>query len=145
MIRDVRQEDAAEICGIYNYYLENTVITFEENSVSPVDMAERIRSISLLHPWIVLEEEGRILGYAYASLWRVRSAYRFSSELTIYLHREFRKRGEGARLYGELIERLKKAGKHSLYGVIALPNDASVSLHEKMGFFVKVVTALGLQ
>ncbi|MDA3809200.1 MAG: GNAT family N-acetyltransferase [Spirochaetaceae bacterium] len=134
MIRNVKMEDAADICDIYNYYVENTVITFEEELVTVDDMKNRITSIIGSLPWIVIEEDGKVLAYAYASPWRVRSAYRFSAELTVYVDKNFQGRKLGSRLYSDLISTMKDLGKHCLYGVVALPNEGSTILHEKLGF-----------
>lgn len=133
-IRSVEAADAEAIAAIYNHYVAETVITFEEERVPAAEMARRIdgvRSASL--PWLVAEEDGRLVGYAYATPWRPRSAYRFSAEVTIYLGPEHGGRGIGSRLYRPLFERLKQVGIHSAMGGIALPNDASVALHEKLG------------
>lgn len=134
MIRAVKLEDAEQICEIYNYYVENTVITFEEDSVDPEEMKKRIEKTTSTHPWYVLEEEGKVRAYAYGSPWRVKSAYRFSTELTVYVHRNSRGKGFGTQLYKYLIEDLEKKGMHCLYGVIALPNEGSTTLHDKLGF-----------
>jgi L-amino acid N-acyltransferase YncA len=123
------------IAEIYNHYVAETVITFEEEPVSAPEMARRIeeaRSASL--PWLVAEREGKVVGYAYASQWRARSAYRFSVEVTVYLDPGYPRRGIGSRLYEALLPELKTRGIHAALGVIALPNEASVALHEKFGF-----------
>ncbi|MBB6480863.1 arsinothricin resistance N-acetyltransferase ArsN1 family B [Spirochaeta isovalerica] len=133
-IRSVELTDARSICGIYNYYVTDTVITFEEETVSEEEMAGRIEKITSTHPWFVLEEDGNVIAYAYASPWRVRSAYRFSAELTVYVHRDWTGRGVGSKIYNHLIKNMEERGFHCLYGVIALPNDGSSGLHEKSGF-----------
>lgn len=134
LIRNVKIEDAQFICEIYNHYVSETVITFEEEVVAVNDMERRIEKITSSHPWFVLEEEGRVVAYAYASPWRVRSAYRFSTELTVYVHRHCRGKGYGSSLYKHLIDEMVERGAHCLYGVIALPNEGSVGLHERLGF-----------
>jgi len=134
MIRPVEREDAGAICGIYNYYVRETTITFEEDPVSEKEMAGRIDKITSTHPWFVLEEGGELVAYAYASPWRVRSAYRFSAELTVYVHKDQRGRGLGSVLYSHLIQAMTERGTHCLYGVIALPNEGSTAIHEKLGF-----------
>ncbi|MBN2656770.1 MAG: N-acetyltransferase [Spirochaetales bacterium] len=133
-IRPVKQSDAASLCGIYNYYVRETVITFEEEVVSEEDMAGRIEKITSTHPWFVLEEEGEVVAYAYASPWRVRSAYRFSAELTVYVHKDRIGKGFGRQIYNHLIRAMEDRGAHCLYGVIALPNSGSTGLHENLGF-----------
>ena len=134
MIRNVQINDAQSICGIYNYYVNETVITFEETPVEKGDMEERIVKTSATHPWFVMEETGEVVAYAYAAPWRVRSAYRFSTELTVYVHRDHRGKGYGERIYSHLIDEMTRRGIHCLYGVIALPNEGSTGLHEKLGF-----------
>lgn len=134
MIKDVSSSDAEEICEIYNHYVKNSVITFEENEVSTVDMESRIARVTAKLPWIVFLEDEKILGYAYASEWKLRCAYKFSVETTVYLRSDARGKGIGTKLYQELINRLIKLDLHVAIGGIALPNDASIALHKKMGF-----------
>jgi Sortase and related acyltransferases len=134
MIRPATSADASAICSIYNHYIENTVITFEEEPLTADEMAERIRAYSDKYAYIVYEKDGVVIGYAYGSSWRTRRAYRFSTETTVYLKDGTAGKGIGALLYAELIVRLKEKGFHSLIGCITLPNEKSVRLHEKMGF-----------
>ncbi|WP_321318435.1 arsinothricin resistance N-acetyltransferase ArsN1 family B [Labilibaculum sp.] len=134
MIKNVCFSDAEDICKIYNHYIKNTVITFEENEVSPKEMESRIFSITAKLPWIVFSENGKMYGYAYASEWKSRCAYKYSVETTVYLHPDARGKGIGTMLYQELIRKLLKLDLHAAIGGIALPNDASVALHEKIGF-----------
>lgn len=135
LIRTVNLSDVEDITNIYNHYISNTVITFEENLVSVDDMNKRILNIESLNlPWLVAEENnGMVLGYAYASPWRERSAYRFTLEVTVYLSDLAIHRGIGSQLYDALFTELKKKPVHAIIGVIALPNEASVALHEKFG------------
>ena len=137
MIRSVTTEDAERICEIYNYYILNTVITFEETTVETDEMKNRIEKISSKYPYLVYEEDGNVVGYAYATEWRVRAAYRNSVETTVYLKDGYSGKGIGSKLYFELIKLLKERGFHAIIGGIALPNDASIALHEKSGY-VKV-------
>lgn len=134
MIRPITSNDAAAVAAIYNHYIANTIITFEENVVSPAEMNERIAQVTRSHPWLVDEEDGEIRGYAYASTWRARASYRHSTESTIYMAPAHSGRGFGSALYGELLALLERAGMHCIVGVIALPNPGSVALHEKLGF-----------
>jgi L-amino acid N-acyltransferase YncA len=135
IIRPVSAADAAGIARIYNYYVENTVITFEEEAVSAPDMAARIAEAhGLSLPWLVAEVDGVIAGYAYARRWRPRSAYRYSAETTIYLERGYEGRRIGTTLYSALLPLLRARNIHVAIGGVALPNDASVALHEKLGF-----------
>jgi phosphinothricin acetyltransferase len=111
------------------------VITFEEEAVSAPDMAARIAEAqSLSLPWLVAVVEEAIVGYAYARRWRPRSAYRYSAETTIYLERGYEGRRIGTTLYAALLPLLRERGMHVAIGGVALPNDASIALHEKLGF-----------
>ncbi|WP_053975468.1 arsinothricin resistance N-acetyltransferase ArsN1 family B [Mangrovimonas xylaniphaga] len=134
MVRNVEMSDAEEISNIYNYYIKNTVITFEEMPLSKEVMAERIKTNSAQYPWIVYEENNEILGYAYATAWKSRSAYRYAVESTVYLRYDQHGKGLGTQLYKSLINQLKKQKFHAVIGGIALPNDLSIALHEKLGF-----------
>jgi L-amino acid N-acyltransferase YncA len=134
VVRDASADDAAGIAAIYNHYIAETVVTFEEEPVEGNDVVARmadVRAASL--PWLVAEESSRLLGYAYAARWNKRSAYRHSVETTVYLAPEHTGRGLGSLLYAELFRRLEALGIHAVIGGIALPNDASVALHEKLG------------
>src|SRR5579863_5695443 len=134
-IRRVVAEDADAIVGIYNHYVAQTIITFEEEPVSASEMRQRIADIqSALLPWLVAEHDGTVVGYAYASKWRVRKAYRFSTEVTAYLDPDFSGRGIGSMLYVALLSALRERNIHAAMGGIALPNQTSVALHEKLGF-----------
>ena len=134
MIRSCEKSDAAAICRIYNHYVRNSIATFEETPVTDKDMVQRIRTVIDHLPWLVWEQDEAITGFCYASPWRARSAYRHSVETTVYLSPEFARRGIGAQLYRELVSRLRSLDIHSAMGVIALPNPASVAVHEKTGF-----------
>jgi L-amino acid N-acyltransferase YncA len=134
MIRDVTIDNANAICQIYNHYIENTTVTFEEEPVSVEVMQDRIYQVTQTYPWVVFDEEGTIVGYAYASRWHSRSAYRFSVESTVYVSQDMTGQGVGNQLYQELIARLKSQSVHTVIGGITLPNPASVALHEKLGF-----------
>ena len=127
--------DAKAVAGIYNHYVTQTVVTFEEEAVSPLDMENRIHEVqSNTLPWFVAEREGEIVGYAYADKWKERGAYCFSTEAAVYVAADHMRQGIGALLYGRLLPALKDCGIHTVMGGIALPNDASIALHEKFGF-----------
>lgn len=133
-IRAATPADASGIAAIYNHYITHTVVTFEDEPVSPAEIAERMEDVrSAALPWLVAEESGRVVGYAYATKWRTRSAYRFSAEVTVYLGHEDTGRGIGSNLYAQLFPMLQAKGMHAAMGGIALPNEASVALHEKFG------------
>ncbi|MBN1257981.1 MAG: N-acetyltransferase [Planctomycetes bacterium] len=134
MIRMIKDDDTQAICEIYNHYIKNTMVTFEEQLVSAKEMAGRIHSVSSEYPWFVYEEAGAVIGYSYANRWKSRSAYRYSVESTVYLAPEVMGLGIGTALYEELLKALRKQNIHSAVGCIALPNPASVKLHEKLGF-----------
>jgi phosphinothricin acetyltransferase len=110
-------------------------VTFEEAPVSSADFVGRILEVqSASLPWLVAEHDGSVVGYAYASKWKGRAAYRFSVELTIYLDPAHGGAGIGSALYKAIFTILEDHGVHAIIGGIALPNDASVALHEKFGF-----------
>lgn len=134
-IRPVTALDAAPICAIYNPYVATTSISFEEDPVSEQDMAKRIADVGAAGlPWLMLDVDGRVAGYAYATRWRVRPAYRTSVESSIYLDPAFAGRGLGRLLYGALLDELRRRDVHMVIGGIALPNESSIALHEKLGF-----------
>jgi phosphinothricin acetyltransferase len=126
--------DAPRICEIYNHYVRDTVVTFEEVPVSAQEMSERIAAVTSHLPWLVWERDRSVVGYAYATPWKPRSAYRFSVESTVYLDPGFVGLGVGTALYRALIDGLRERDLHCAIGGIALPNPASIALHEKLGF-----------
>lgn len=135
MLRPATTADATAIAAIYNHYIAESIVTFEEEPVSPEEMARRITlTTGDGFPWLVWVKDGRMLGYAYAGRWKTRRSYRYSAEATIYLERTATGQGIGPRLYTALIDALKAMGLHVVIGGVALPNPASVALHEKLGF-----------
>ncbi|MGQ1908520.1 GNAT family N-acetyltransferase [Marinifilum sp. RC60d5] len=134
MIRPVKPSDAKEICDIYNYYITDTCVTFEEEELSVKQMEKRINDICLKYLWLVYLHQGNIIGYAYAGEWKSRYSYRFAVETTVYLHPDFGGVGIGALLYKKLLDDLKTTDYHAAIGCITIPNKASVALHEKFGF-----------
>ena len=135
LIRSAEPTDADAIARIYNYYIAETVVTFEVDELSSAEIAERIQAIqSDSYPWLVAQQGEDVVGYAYAGKWHSRCAYRFAAEMTVYLAPGHARNGLGSRLYERVIELLKPRGIHTVIGGIALPNDASVALHEKFGF-----------
>jgi phosphinothricin acetyltransferase len=134
-VRSAALEDAPAVAGIYNHYVAHTAVTFEEEAVPALEISRRIAEAnSVALPWLVAERDGAIVGYAYATRWRARRAYRFSTEVTAYVAADQLGRGVGSVLYTHLIAELRKCQVHAAMGGIALPNDASIALHQKFGF-----------
>ena len=134
MIRPAIERDVQDICEIYNYFVENTAISFEEKTISNLEMEQRIATQSIDYPWLVYEDEGKVVAFAYAGKWKARSAYRFTLESSIYMSGDCQGKGIGTKLYKALFDELVTRSVRSVMAVIALPNQASVGLHEKMGF-----------
>lgn len=130
----IKDSDCKQIADICNYYIQNTVITFEEKTVTEDEMKHRIQKFTQLYPWLVCEEDNRILGYAYASNFRAYSAYKHSVELTVYVNKKSQGKGVGTLLYTELFKLLRQKNVHAMFAVITIPNEKSQKLHEKMGF-----------
>ena len=137
MIRQVKDSDADALCHIYNKYIVDTRITFEETPLQSDEMVSRIKNITQNYQWLVYEENGKVFGYTYASKWKERSAYRYSVETGIYIDSDYIGKGIGTILKGELLKALREKSIHSVICGIALPNQASIALYEKFGF-VKV-------
>jgi L-amino acid N-acyltransferase YncA len=133
-IRDASDGDAAACAAIYAAYVTDTAITFEAEPPSAAEMAERIAAAARGHAWLVLEDEGRVVGYAYARQFNPRAAYRWSCEVSIYLERGRRRTGAGRALYEALFARLVQRGYRTAIAGMTLPNDASAGLHRAMGF-----------
>jgi L-amino acid N-acyltransferase YncA len=134
-IRPVTAADAERICTIYNHYIATTTISFEEEVVKAADMARRIADIETAKlPWLVMVEGDELIGYAYATKWRARAAYRFAVETSVYLDPQHAGKGAGTVLYEALLAELRQRELHLAVGGIAQPNEASVRLHERLGF-----------
>jgi phosphinothricin acetyltransferase len=137
-IRAARETDGAAIVAIYNHYISNTMVTFEETPLSAEELSTRVRDVQAAGlPWLVAEQDGAIVGYAYAGKWETRSGYRFTVESSVYVAPGRTGQGIGPALYQELLELLRQRHIKIVIGGIALPNAASVALHERFGF-VKV-------
>ena len=134
MIRIATTDDAEPILRIYAPYIENTSYTFETEVPSVDSFRERISSYLQNWPWLVCEIDGVIAGYAYGARHRERVAYQWSIECSVYVHDDYQRKGVARALYTALIDILKIQGFRNLYAVINLPNDKSVSFHEKLGF-----------
>jgi L-amino acid N-acyltransferase YncA len=134
IIRTAKASDTASVLKIYAPYIENTSFTFETEVPSIDSFKERINTYLQSWPWLVCEINGVIAGYAYGTKHRERVAYQWSVESSVYVHDDFQRAGVARALYTALIEILKLQGFRNLYAVINLPNDKSVSFHEKLGF-----------
>jgi phosphinothricin acetyltransferase len=133
-IRPVHISDAPRIAHIYAYYVSHTTLPFEIQPPGGREIERRIRLFTNDYPWLVYERDGTVLAYAYAARFKEREAYRFTAELSIYVDHEILGSGIGTVLYSELIAMLRAGKTAVLLGTIALANDRSVSLHEKLGF-----------
>jgi phosphinothricin acetyltransferase len=134
LIRAAIPADGEAIAAIYNPFIRDSIITFEEEQVTGAEMSRRIDEVHAAElPWLAAQSGDRVIGYAYATRWRARSAYRLSVEITVYLAPEAAGRGLGTRLYEDLFARLRARGIHLVIAGISLPNPASVALHEKLG------------
>jgi phosphinothricin acetyltransferase len=135
MIRSATTADAAAICEIYNHYILNTIVNFEEEALDANAMSMRIEEVQQRFPWLVyISASGKVLGYAYSTAWRSRCGYRKSVETSVYLDKNAQGQGIGTALYAALLEKLAELKVHAIIGGIALPNETSVRLHEKFGF-----------
>ncbi len=133
-LRQVTTADALQLAAIYEPWVRDTIISFELDPPDVNEMARRIESVTAGYPWLVSEQEGVVLGYAYATAYRHRSAYRWSVETTVYLEQAQRGRGVGRSLYTALIGLCAEWGFANAFAGIALPNPASESLHRSVGF-----------
>ncbi len=128
------KNDAQAICDIYNYYINHSVATFEEREVSVEEMRARVDAVEAQGlPWLVAKKDESILGYAYATQWKSRSAYRFCVEITVYIAQDNCSSGVGSALYKSLFDSLKQTKTRIAIACLSLPNESSVALHEKFG------------
>jgi L-amino acid N-acyltransferase YncA len=134
MIRLATSDDAPQIAAIYRPFCEENCVSFELEAPPAAEMAARIAKIGGRFPWLVDDRDGVIAGYAYASPHRERAAYRWVVEVTVYIHEDFRGQGVGRALYAELFKRLRAQGLFKAYAGILIPNPASQSFHESLGF-----------
>lgn len=133
-IRAASERDGAACAAIYAPYVTGTAITFETEPPSVEEMAGRIARTAESHAWLVCEQEGRVVGYAYGASFHKRAAYRWACEVSVYLEPGRRRTGAGRALYTELFARLAERGFRVAIAGMTLPNDASVGLHRAMGF-----------
>ncbi|MBR8744802.1 GNAT family N-acetyltransferase [Nocardiopsis sp. MG754419] len=134
LIRDATTGDASVCAAIYTPYVTDTSITFELTPPSAEEMAARIATAQRDHAWIVLEDAGTVIGYAYGGTFRTREAYRWTCEVSVYLDRRRRGSGAGRTLYSALLPRLAARGMRTAVACMTLPNDASLGLHRALGF-----------
>lgn len=134
-IRLATVTDAAAIRAIYAPIVLETHISFEQVVPAEVEIAARVQNTLAQHPWLVCELDGRLAGYAYASAFRSRAAYQWTTETTVYVHSDFLRRGVARALYTSLLALLRAQGYVTAVGVIALPNPASIRAHEAIGFY----------
>ena len=134
VIRLIKLSDAKQVLTIYKPYIENTAISFETEIPNLKTFTKRIETTSNFYPWLVYEENKKILGYAYATSHRQRDAYKWSVDVAIYIKEEAHGKGIGKRLYSKLFDLLMKQGFYNAYAGIALPNEKSIGIHEKIGF-----------
>jgi L-amino acid N-acyltransferase YncA len=134
LIRPATERDAERVAAIYNWYVLNAICTFETAEVTAEEIARRIQEKLEKHCWLVGEQEGALVTYAYYGAFRPRAAYSHTAESTVYVARDWLGKGLGAAIYSELIAAARRQGVRELVGVIALPNPASIRLHEKLGF-----------
>ena len=136
MLRPVTVADAAELVSIYAPYVEQTAVTYEYEVPSVEEFQGRIANTTKNYPYLAAVENGVILGYAYASAFHPRAAFRWTAEVTVYLRKEAHGRGIGRMLYEALEEKLKQQNVQTAIALIADPNPESVAFHEKMGYRV---------
>jgi L-amino acid N-acyltransferase YncA len=134
MIRLATIADATQIAAIYAPFCSDSVVSFEESAPTADEMAARIDKTLERFPWLVHDDAGEILGYAYAGKYRDRAAYRWSVEVSCYVRIDSARRGIGRELYSKLFETLIHLGYHNACAGVTLPNAASVGFHEAFGF-----------
>ena len=134
IVRDATPHDAAACAAIYAPYVRDTTVSFELEPPAPEEMAARIAAAQARHAWLVLEQDGRVVGYAYANRFSARPAYRWSVEVSIYLERARHRAGGGRRLYEVLLARLAERGYRRAMAGMSLPNEASEAFHRALGF-----------
>ena len=133
-IRPASLTDAKQIVAIYNHYIQNSDATFEVEPIDAAEMARRMAEVIVGgYPYLVAEVDGEIVGFAYGHQYKVRAAYRYSVETTVYIKPGCEGRSIGTKLYEKLFAALNTGDFHAIIAGISLPNDASVRLHEKFG------------
>ena len=133
-VRDASRADAAACAAIYAPYVCDTAVSFEAEPPTPAQMAERITAAHSTHAWLVLVDDGQVTGYCYGGPFRSRQAYQWTCEVSVYLAPGRHRKGGGRLLYTALLTRLADRGYQTAVAAMTLPNDASVGLHQAMGF-----------
>ena len=140
-MREVQISDAERLAEIYSYYVQNTAISFEYEAPSAAEFEKRIRKVKDNYPYLACVEDGRIVGYAYASAYSDRSAYAWTATSSIYVDKDFRRMGIGNMLYGELEKRLREQGIVNLLAGVAFCEEEdeylthdSCKFHSRVGF-----------
>jgi L-amino acid N-acyltransferase YncA len=134
IVRSASVDDAAACAAIYAPYVTGSAISFEDEPPDAAEMAGRIATALDTHAWVVLEDDGRVCGYAYGGPYKARPAYRWSCEVSVYVEIGRRRTGAGRRLYTAVFERLSRRGYRTAVAGMTLPNEASAALHRAMGF-----------
>jgi phosphinothricin acetyltransferase len=134
LIRDAAESDAASCAGIYAPYVAHTAVSFELDPPDAQDMASRISAAQRQHAWLVAERDGQVVGYAYGRPFRTRPAYQWACETSVYVAAQRRRCGVGTALYDALLDRLAGRGLQQATAGLTLPNEASLALHESVGF-----------
>ena len=132
-VRPATEDDLPAVCTIINHFIENSFVNFRTEPQSVDEWRDDWRRLHSRFPWLVATDD-RVVGVAYAAPWNGRAAYQWTAEATVYVDPLRQRRGVGDALYTELLSRLRSQGFHSAVGVIALPNEPSVRLHERHGF-----------
>lgn len=134
IIRKASITDAEAVADIYTYYVENTTVSFDTVPPTIEEMRGKIISISEKYPFLILEDSGYVIGYAYAHQWKDKAAYKYTAELTIYLRKDFSQKGRGSVLLKKLLEECRRYGIHTVIGCITDDNKSSIELCKKFGF-----------
>lgn len=134
IIRKAESKDASQVADVYNYYVQQTHHTFETEPLGEEEMQKRIEDTTEDYPFLVAEEDGEIVGYAYATQFKLRQAYEYAAEVSIYVRNAAKQKGIGSQLYTQLFDELQETDTHAVVAGISLPNDASVRFHERLGF-----------
>ena len=134
MIRPFKINDTQQLLDIYNYYVLNSIVTFDDIPLTFKIFSDKVNRINKAYPFLIFEEQNEILGYAYGSKWRAKPAYMQTVESTIYIKNGAQGKQIGTKLYKALLNLLKTENYHVVLGGLTLPNIASVRLHEKFGF-----------